>query len=113
MQRRREIRSRHLAARPLCLSSQSAPFNMRVTYRSVGADEGQMRELMGYLVARNGGDEETAARMVAGIPQRILRGHLCRLFLRKRFLRREDQACHGWINESISAGIAIGEVPGI
>jgi hypothetical protein len=59
----------------LCLSSQSAPFNMRVTYRSVGADEGQMRELMGYLVARNGG-EAAAARMVACFPQRMLRGHL-------------------------------------
>jgi hypothetical protein len=34
-----------------------------------------MRELMGYLVARNGG-EDAAARMVAGIPQRMLRGHL-------------------------------------
>jgi hypothetical protein len=36
-----------------------------------------MRELMGHLVARNGG-EDTAAHMVAGFPQRILRGHPCR-----------------------------------
>ena len=36
-----------------------------------------MRELMGHVVARNGG-EATAARirMVAGIPQRMLRRHL-------------------------------------
>jgi hypothetical protein len=71
-----------------------------------------MRELMGYLVARNGG-EDTAARMVAGIPQRILRGHLCRQFLCQRFRRKEDRADHAWINEPIGAGIAIGQAPGI
>jgi hypothetical protein len=41
-------------ARPLCLSSQPPPFIMPATYRSVGANEGQMRKLIGYPVARNG-----------------------------------------------------------
>jgi hypothetical protein len=76
-----------------------------------------MRELMGYLVARNGG-EDTAACAVAGIPGRILRRHLCRQFVRKRFLRKADRAGHAWtadrawIDESIGAGSAIGQAPG-
>jgi hypothetical protein len=76
-----------------------------------------MRELMGYLAARNGG-EDTAARTVAGIPQRILRWHLYR-FLRNGLRRKGDRAGHArgpdqaWINQSIGAGIAIGPAPGI
>src|SRR5271169_4567479 len=66
MQRRREIRLHRLAARPLCLSSQPAPFIMPATYRSVGADEGQMRKLIGYLVARNGA-EGAVVRVADGI----------------------------------------------
>src|ERR1700730_6152313 len=71
MQRRREICSHPPAARALCLSSQSAPYIMRSTCRKCGADEGQMRKLIGYLVARKGA-EQAAARMAAGISQQFL-----------------------------------------
>lgn len=72
------FRSHPAWARALCLSSQSAPFNMRSTYRKCGADEGQMRELIGYLVAREGA-EQAAARVAVGISQRFLCEHfLCK-----------------------------------
>jgi hypothetical protein len=59
--------------RALCLSSQSAPFNMRSTYRKCGADEGQMRGLIGYLVAGRGhraGDGTNGRRHSLSIPVR-------------------------------------------
>jgi hypothetical protein len=66
MQRRGEIRLHRMVARLLCLSSQPAPFIMPATYRSVGANEGQMRNLMGYLVACNGA-EDAVVRVADGI----------------------------------------------
>jgi hypothetical protein len=53
------------------LSSQEAPFNMNQPTASVGLNEGQMRELVGYLVARDG-DEQAAVRTAVAISQRIL-----------------------------------------
>src|SRR5579862_4636832 len=73
MQRGREISLREPVARAVCLSSRSAPFNMNSTRRKCGADEGQMREWIGYLVA-HGGAEQAVARTAVGIPQRYLCG---------------------------------------
>jgi hypothetical protein len=74
-----------------------------------GANEGQMRELIGYLVACRGA-EHAAARMAADIPQRFLR----KQFLCEPFLCKGDRADHALIDdESISAGIAIGKAPSV
>jgi hypothetical protein len=54
-----------------------------------GANEGQMRELIGYLVACRGA-EHAAARMAADIPQRFLR----KQFLCEPFLCKGDRADH-------------------
>jgi hypothetical protein len=76
---------------------------------SVGANEGQMRELNGYLVACRGA-EAAAARMAVGIP---------RSFLCKQFLRKEERADYVLIDhalideESIGACIAIGKASSI
>jgi hypothetical protein len=70
---------------------------MRSTCRKCGADEGQMRELIGYLVARRGA-ERVAARVAAGITQ--------------QFLCEEDRAdrVHALIDdESIGVYISIGK----
>jgi hypothetical protein len=64
----------------LCLSSQSAPFNMRSTRRKCGAVEGQMRQLIGYLVAGRR-TERAAARMAVGIHHRFP----CEPFRRKEY----------------------------
>jgi hypothetical protein len=62
---------------------------MPATYRSVGANEGQMRELIGYLVA-SGGAEDAAAWMAAGISQRVLcRQFVCKHFLCEQVIRRQ------------------------
>jgi hypothetical protein len=60
------------AARALCLSSQSAPFMMPSTRRKCGTDEGQMRDLIGHLVAPKGAEVE-AARIAVGSFQEFLR----------------------------------------
>jgi hypothetical protein len=67
----------------LCLSSQSAPVNMPSTHRKCGVDEGQMRELIGYLVASRS-TEQAAARTAVGIHQR---------FRCEQFLCKEEVAC--------------------
>lgn len=64
-----KFRSCMPSARAVCLSSQSAPFNINSTRRKCGTDEGQMRERIGYLVACRGA-EQTAVRTAVGIPQR-------------------------------------------
>src|SRR5260370_29869698 len=76
---------------------------------SVGANEGQMRELNGYLVACRGADA-AAARMAVGISRSIL----C-----KQFLRKEERADYALIDHtviddvSIGAWMAIGKAPSI
>jgi hypothetical protein len=76
---------------------------------SVGANEGQMRELIGYLVACRGA-EDAVARMTAGIPQRIL----SKQFICKQFLCKESPAGRALIGqESISSGTTFGKATGI
>jgi hypothetical protein len=96
MQRHREICSHPPMAQAPCLSSRSAPFNMQSTRRKCGADEGQMREIIGYIVARRGA-EEASVRTDAFAPQRHEQ-FLCKPLLRKD---RADDALND--DESIGA----------
>jgi hypothetical protein len=66
-----KIRPHAPAALALCLSSQPVPFIMGSTYRKCGANEGQMRHLTGYLVARSGA-EQAAAQTAVCISQPFL-----------------------------------------
>ena len=52
-----------------CLSSQITAFNMSSTHRQCGADEGQMRKLIGHLVAAGGDVGAVAAKFVPSSPQ--------------------------------------------
>jgi hypothetical protein len=76
---------------------------------SVGANEGQMRQLIGYLVAFRGA-EDAAARMAAGNSLRLL----CKHFPRKKWKQRLCKGGHTRIDDkSIGAGIAIGKASSI
>jgi len=66
----------------LCLSSLVTPFNMQLTHRKCGTDEGQMRNLIGYLVAARGEQRAVARKFVDRSPRFRCDQFLCSDLLR-------------------------------
>jgi hypothetical protein len=92
MQRRHKISRASAGGASALLVFSICAVQYEINLPQCGADEGHMRELIGYLVAR-GGAEQAAAPMPVGVQQRILCERLlCGHFPARQFPGEEGRA---------------------
>jgi hypothetical protein len=89
MQRRHKISLASAGGPSALLVFSICAVQYEINLPQCGADEGHMRELIGYLVAR-GGAEQAAAPMPVGVQQRIL----CERLMCERLLCEHFQGEH-------------------